>query len=109
MPERPRFHLAFPARDLAEVRAGIGDPLLRPAGRSRDESFDFFGHQIVSHLSLNAAADKEHNAVDGDAVPLRHFDATLCLLSGKAPVAKQQGRNVSFIFEPEYRFDDDRS
>ena len=73
MAERPRFHLAFPVRDLAEARAFYGELLGCPEGRSSPEwvDFDFFGHQIVAHLSPNEAGHKEHNQVDGDAVPQR--------------------------------------
>ena len=67
----PRFHLAFPVRDLAEARAFYGQLLGCPEDRSSDQWVDFnlFGHQIVAHLapeSLHAAAAHD---VDGDAVP----------------------------------------
>jgi hypothetical protein len=107
MPERPRFHLAFPVRDLAEARAFYGDLLGCPEGRSSDEwvDFDFFGHQIVAHLSPNEVGHKEHNQVDGDAVPVRHFGAILTMTQWKALAAKLQARNVSFIIEPDIRFE----
>ena len=49
---RPRFHLAFPVRDLAEARRFYGGLLGCPEGRSSPEwvDFDFYGHQIVAHL-----------------------------------------------------------
>src|SRR6185437_12041897 len=79
MSERPRFHLAFPVRDLSETRAFYGDLLGCPEGRSSDDwvDFDFFGHQIVAHLSPNEAGHKAHNDVDGDQVPVRHFGTIL--------------------------------
>ena len=85
MSERPRFHLAFPVRDLAEARAFYGDLLGCPEGRSSDEwvDFDFFGHQIVAHLSPNEAGHKAHNHVDGDQVPVRHFGAILPWTNGR--------------------------
>ena len=106
MPERPRFHLAFPVRDLAEARAFYGELLGCPEGRSSDEwvDFDFFGHQIVAHLSPNEVGHKEHNQVDGDAVPVRHFGAILTMTQWKELAAKLQARNVSFIIEPDIRF-----
>jgi extradiol dioxygenase family protein len=107
MPERPRFHLAFPVRDLAEARAFYGELLGCPEGRSSEEwvDFDFFGHQIVAHLSPDEAGHKAHNQVDGDAVPVRHFGAILSMTEWKALAAKLQSRNVSFIIAPDIRFE----
>ena len=107
MPERPRFHLAFPVRDLAEARAFYGDLLGCPEGRSSDEwvDFDFFGHQIVAHLSPNEVGHKEHNQVDGDAVPVRHFGAILSMAQWKALAAKLQAQDISFIIPPDIRFE----
>ncbi|HVZ27027.1 MAG TPA: VOC family protein [Rhizomicrobium sp.] len=107
MSERPRFHLAFPVRDLSEARAFYGDLLGCPEGRSSDAwvDFDFFGHQIVAHLSAKAAGDKEHNVVDGENVPVRHFGAILSMTEWRKLAAKLQARNVSFIIEPGIRFE----
>src|SRR5262249_21763967 len=63
MSSRPRFHLAFPVRDLAEARGFYGELLGCREGRSSDEwvDFDFFGHQIVAHLSPSEISGKAHN------------------------------------------------
>jgi extradiol dioxygenase family protein len=107
MAERPRFHLAFPVRDLAEARAFYGDLLGCPEGRSSDEwvDFDFFGHQIVAHLSPKEAGHKEHNQVDGDAVPVRHFGAILSMPEWNKLAARLTEKKVSFIIEPGIRFE----
>ncbi len=107
MNQRPRFHLAFPVRDLAEARAFYGELLGCPEGRSSAEwvDFDFFGHQIVAHLSANEPADKEHNVVDGENVPVRHFGAILSMEKWKKLAARLQKRNVSFIINPGIRFE----
>jgi extradiol dioxygenase family protein len=106
MSHMPRFHLAFPVRDLAEARAFYGDLLGCPEGRSSDEwvDFDFFGHQIVAHLSANDAGHKAHNVVDGENVPVRHFGAILSTDAWRKLAARLQERNVSFIIEPGIRF-----
>ncbi len=106
MAERPRFHLAFPVRDLAESRAFYGELLGCPEGRSSDEwvDFDFFGHQIVAHLSPNEAGHKEHNQVDGDAVPVRHFGAILSMTEWRKLAARLTERKVPFIIAPGIRF-----
>jgi extradiol dioxygenase family protein len=105
--DRPRFHLAFPVRDLAEARAFYGDLLGCPEGRSSEEwvDFDFFGHQIVAHLSPKEAGHKEHNFVDGDRVPVRHFGAILSMADWKVLAERLVERNVSFIIEPGIRFE----
>jgi extradiol dioxygenase family protein len=107
MNQRPRFHLAFPVRDLAEARVFYGELLGCPEGRSSAEwvDFDFFGHQIVAHLSANEAGHKEHNVVDGENVPVRHFGAILSMDEWRKLAARLQKRNVSFIIEPGIRFE----
>ncbi|MBV8592852.1 MAG: hypothetical protein JOZ27_00980, partial [Caulobacteraceae bacterium] len=64
---RPRFHLAFPVRDLAEARRFYGGLLGCPEGRSSDRwvDFDLHGHQIVAQLAERGPADAT-NRVDGD-------------------------------------------
>ena len=107
MSERPRFHLAFPVRDLGEARSFYGDLLGCPEGRSSDEwvDFDFFGHQIVAHLSPKEIGHKAHNMVDGDAVPVRHFGAILSMEEWKRLAARLTERNTAFIIEPGIRFE----
>jgi extradiol dioxygenase family protein len=94
-------------RDLGEARAFYGDLLGCPEGRSSKDwvDFDFFGHQIVAHLSANDAPDKEHNVVDGENVPVRHFGAILPMDDWRNLAARLQERNVSFIIEPGIRFE----
>jgi hypothetical protein len=107
MSERPRFHLAFPVRDLAEARAFYGGLLGCPEGRSSPEwvDFDFFGHQIVAHLSPNEAGYKDHNHVDGEDVPVRHFGAILSMTEWKALAANLTRAGTAFIIEPQIRFE----
>jgi extradiol dioxygenase family protein len=104
--ERPRFHLAFPVRDLAEARAFYGALLGCEEGRSADEwvDFDFFGHQIVAHLSPPDAGHKAHNEVDGDAVPVRHFGVILAMVQWHDLAEKLRKNGVNFVIEPDIRF-----
>ena len=101
-----RFHLAFPVRDLAEARAFYGGLLGCREGRSADHwvDFDFFGHQIVAHLSPAAAAHKSHNCVDGEAVPMRHFGVILKLPEWHDLAGKLKEKGVVFLIEPTVRF-----
>ncbi|MGZ5927525.1 MAG: VOC family protein, partial [Rhizomicrobium sp.] len=99
MSERPRFHMAFPVRDLSEARAFYGDLLGCPEGRSSDEwvDFDFFGHQIVAHLSPDEAGHKAHNDVDGDLVPVRHFGAILSMKDWQTLADRLTEKKTAFI------------
>lgn len=102
----PRFHLAFPVRDLAEARAFYGGLLGCPEGRSSDEwvDFDFYGHQIVAHLSPDEVGHNSTNAVDGHDVPVRHFGAILTLPQWEALAAKLKAAGMAFVIEPNIRF-----
>jgi uncharacterized protein len=103
---RPRFHLAFPVRDLSEARAFYGGVLGCPEGRSSAEwiDFDFYGHQIVAHLSANDAAHKAHNLVDGENVPVRHFGVILSMEEWHALAARLKSADLDFVIAPTLRF-----
>ena len=107
MPNRPRFHLAFPVRDLAEARAFYGQLLGCREGRSSDEwvDFDFFGHQIVAHLSPSEEEAEGSNRVDGEDVPVRHFGVILEMPEWRDLAAKLQAAGVKFLVEPGVRFE----
>ena len=102
-----RFHLAFPVRDLAEARAFYGELLGCKEGRSSDEwvDFDFFGHQIVAHLSANEPATQAHNSVDGEDVPVRHFGVILSLEAWRELADRLKRAHVKFIIAPQIRFE----
>ena len=102
----PRFHLAFPVRDLAEARAFYGGLLGCPEGRSSDDwvDFDFHGHQIVAHLSPDEAGHRNTSAVDGEAVPVRHFGVILTLSAWDALAERLKAAGVKFVIEPYVRF-----
>src|SRR3989344_2411120 len=102
----PRFHLAFPVRDLAEARAFYGGLLGCPEGRSSAEwvDFDFYGHQIVAHLSPDEAGHKATHPVDGHDVPVRHFGAILTLPQWEALSQKLKAAGTKFVIEPNIRF-----
>lgn len=102
----PRFHLAFPVRDLAEARAFYGGLLGCPEGRSSEEwvDFDFYGHQIVAHLSPDEVGHRATNAVDGHDVPVRHFGAILTLPQWAALAETLKAAGTAFVIEPNIRF-----
>jgi extradiol dioxygenase family protein len=99
--------LAFPVRDLTQARAFYGDLLGCPEGRSSEQwvDFDFFGHQIVAHLSPNETGHKAHNRVDNENVPVRHFGVILAMDAWDALADKLRYAGVNFIIEPNVRFE----
>ncbi len=99
--------MAFPVRDLGEARQFYGQLLGCPEGRSSDEwiDFDFYGHQIVAHLSPDEAGHKAHNHVDGENVPVRHFGAILTMAQWHVLAKKLTDAGTNFIIPPGIRFE----
>ena len=102
----PRFHLAFPVRNLAEARAFYGGLLGCPEGRSSDEwiDFDFHGHQIVAHLSPDEVGHRATNPVDGEDVPVRHFGVILERPAWDALAERLKAAGTRFVIAPQVRF-----
>ncbi|MEQ5843335.1 VOC family protein [Paraburkholderia acidicola] len=102
----PPFHLAFPVHSLAAAREFYGDLLGCPEGRSSPEwvDFDFYGHQIVAHLAPEEAGHRTTNAVDGHAVPVRHFGVVLSVPQWQTLTDKLTAANTAFVIEPHIRF-----
>lgn len=102
----PPFHLAFPVDDLARARAFYGDLLGCPEGRSSEAwvDFDFFGHQVVAHLSPEEVGLARKNQVDGKEVPVRHFGVILAWDEWHALADRLREKGVRFIIEPGIRF-----
>lgn len=100
------FHLAFPVHDLALARQFYGDLLGCPEGRSSDAwvDFNFWGHQVVAHLSPHECGLAATGAVDGDQVPVRHFGVILGLAAWQALADRLQAAGTRFIIEPHVRF-----
>jgi extradiol dioxygenase family protein len=106
MSATPLFHLAFPVRSLVDARRFYGDLLGCSEGRSSDEwvDFDFYGHQLVAHLAPDECAAAATNAVDGDAVPVRHFGVILPMAEWQSLADKLVAAKTSFVIEPHVRF-----
>lgn len=102
----PPFHLALPVHDLEAARRFYGSVLGCPEGRSSEQwvDFDFFGHQLVAHLAPDEAGHRATNAVDGDAVPVRHFGVVLSVSDWRALIDRLTAAGVRFIVEPHVRF-----
>ena len=102
----PRFHLAFPVRNLAETRSFYGDLLGCPEGRSSPEwvDFNFYGHQIVAHLAPSEPGRGATNPVDGHDVPVRHFGVILTWSQWDVLAERLKAAGTSFVIEPQVRF-----
>ena len=106
MTATPLFHLAFPVRDIAEARSFDGGLLGCAVGRSSEAwvDFNFYGHQLVAHLSPAECGLAATGEVDGDAVPVRHFGAILGLDVWQALADTLRAAGTRFIIEPHVRF-----
>ncbi len=102
----PPFHLAFPVHDLAAARQFYGVLLGCAEGRSSPHwvDFDFYGHQVVAHLSPEEAGTARANQVDGKDVPVRHFGVILEWDAWHALADRLRAAGVRFIIEPGIRF-----
>ena len=102
----PLFHLAFPVDDLAEARRFYGGLLGCAEGRSSEAwvDFNFYGHQIVAHLSPEEAGHRHTSAVDGDDVPVRHFGAILPMTEWESLAGRLRASGTKFVIEPHVRF-----
>ena len=100
------FHLAFAVDDLEAARSFYGDTLGCAEGRSsaRWVDFDFYGHQITAHLREDTA-ERVHNPVDGDAVPIPHFGLVLDMAGWRALRDRLQRAEISFLIGPRIRFE----
>jgi len=100
------FHLAIPVREITTTREFYRDTLGMKEGRSSDHwvDFDFFGHQLVIHIS-DTIAPEAVNAVDGKAVLVPHFGVVLEWDAFHAFAKALQGKNITFIIEPYIRFE----
>ena len=100
------FHLAFPVTSLQKARAFYGELLGCPEGRSAPDwvDFDFYGHQIVAHLSPEEAGHRNTSAVDGENVPVRHFGVVLPMAEWESLAGRLRAAGTRFVIEPHVRF-----
>lgn len=100
------FHLAIPVDDLSKARQFYGDLLGCEEGRSSDEWVDwnFFGHQLVTHVAPDRLLPPAHNAVDGHQVPVPHFGVVLNMAQWQTLADKVRAAGIEFVIEPYIRF-----
>ncbi|MEN9560119.1 MAG: hypothetical protein RLZZ502_1330 [Pseudomonadota bacterium] len=100
------FHLAFPTHDLNIARDFYLGKLGCKEGRSSAHwvDFDFYGHQIVAHLSPESCSMARTSEVDGDNVPIRHFGVVLTMVDWQMLADRLQQQQQEFVIEPHIRF-----
>ena len=99
------FHLAIPVSNLEESVAYYRDNLGLREGRSSNKwaDFDFFGHQLVCHVS-NIINEQITNPVDGEEVPVPHFGVVLSIEKFEEFLLQINDKNIDFIIKPTIRF-----
>lgn len=102
----PPFHLAIPVDDLAAAESFYHGLLGCAKGRSspRWTDYDFFGHQLVAHLSPEEPREARRSEVDGHGVPVRHFGVVLTPDAWRALADRLAAAGADFIIEPNIRF-----
>ena len=101
------FHLAIAVDDLEQAQAFYGGVIGCRQGRRSDHwiDFDFYGHQLVTHLSPADCAQAATNDVDGKNVPARHFGVVLEKSDWLVLADRLMKAGVKFIIEPGVRFE----
>lgn len=100
------FHLAIPVTSLADAEAFYGDLLGCQRGRSDKHWIDwnFFGHQLVTHLVAKMPDSPEPNEVDSHAVPVPHFGVVLSMGDWQQLADRLRDAKTDFIIAPYIRF-----
>lgn len=106
MPVMP-FHLAIPVTSLAASRDFYADLLGCEQGRSSEHWIDwnFFGHQLVTHLVSAMPNQPAPNNVDDKAVPVPHFGVVLSMQDWQALAHRLQAAEIAFVIAPYVRFE----
>ena len=99
------FHLAIPVTDLEESKKFYHNLLGAKIGRFSDTwiDFDFFGHQLVCHLSPNSISEIL-NPVDQEDVPVPHYGVVLDWNQFGAMIKQLEEKKINFFIKPTIRF-----
>ena len=86
------FHLAIPVDDLEEAKQFYHGLLGADIGRSDATwiDFNFFGHQLVCHLSQSKKTEVT-NPVDNHDVPVPHFGLRFSSLYTESTTDRRAG------------------
>ncbi len=100
------FHLAIAVDDLDAAERFYSTLLGCDKGRQSPEwiDFNFYGHQLVTHLSESMAPSAATNEVDGKAIPVNHFGLILSPDQWRALLGKLTDAGQAFLVEATIRF-----
>ena len=100
------FHLAIAVADLEVTKKFYTDVLGSKEGRSTHKwcDFNFFGHQLTTHLSPSEVKQVDSNIVDGAPLPVRHFGIVLSWDNWHDLKDRLEKKSISFITDPHIRF-----
>ncbi len=99
------FHLAIPVNDLESAKNFYHGLLGCKIGRSSSEwiDFNFFGHQLVCHLS-KGLSNETTNLVDSENIPVPHFGLVLSWDDFQSITSDLHKKKIEFLIEPTVRF-----
>lgn len=100
------FHLAIAVHDLHKAADFYGGFLGCKQGRSSNEwiDWDFWGHQLVTHLDESTKPRETINLVDGKDIGVPHFGVVLDWSDWERLISRLQEKQVKFVLEPYIRF-----
>jgi extradiol dioxygenase family protein len=100
------FHLAIPVHDLNQARDFYGELLGCSEGRASDHWVDwnFWGHQVVTHLDKTYTPRDAINLVDGKDVGVPHFGIVLEWHDWETLKTRIEVSDIEFVLEPYIRF-----
>ena len=103
---RPAFHLAIPVNDLSAARTFYGKVLGLSEGRRSDHwiDWDFYGHQLVTHVVPAGSTPAGTSEVDNHDVPIPHFGLLLGLAEFNELADRLRAAGIEFVVEPYLRF-----
>ena len=99
------FHLAIPVTNLENAKKFYINLLDCKIGRTSNSWIDlnFFGHQLVLHLSKKNKFDEKTNYVDDKQIPIPHFGIILTWKEWQK-LANQTKNKIEFKVKPYIRF-----
>lgn len=102
MNEQVIFHLAFPITDIERAKEFYAGGLGCQIGRESVDAviFNFYGNQIVAHLTREAIATQK-------GIYPRHFGLVFSSLKGwENLLDRAKTQNLTFYQQPKHRFPD---
>lgn len=101
------FHLAIPVTDIDKAEAFYGGIIGCSKGRYCNQwiDWDFYGHQLVTHMVKEMPSVAGYNQVDGKAVPVPHFGIVLPWDKWEELANRIMEREYPMYIEPYVRFE----